>query len=173
MDNATQPDVSRSNALARDFLANADQRARKTQLYRHLLPVRPAKVFAQLCPTRECDWIDGWTCTLLYTQSGYAEDKCIFSTDASNGLGPGLWIFTQYVPDRRVALVRLINDHLVKHMSIELEDNGDGTTTSVWTLTFTALTAIGDGIVNGLPDQDAGFQRVLQGLDAFLGGGGN
>ena len=30
-------------------------------------------LFALICPTREYDWIPGWSCDLLHSDSGYAE----------------------------------------------------------------------------------------------------
>jgi hypothetical protein len=31
------------------------------------------QVFPLLCPVRECDWLEGWNCTLLHSGSGLAE----------------------------------------------------------------------------------------------------
>jgi hypothetical protein len=168
MQAATQPATIRSSQLATAFLARPDKRARRTQVYRSNLNYAPAQIFRQLCPTRECDWIPGWTCELLYTESGYAEDKCVFRTKAEGGLGPSVWVFTQYEPDTRVGVVRLIGEHLVQHLSIELDDDGDGSTACVWTVTFTALTAFGDGLVTAMPEQDDNFFQILKGLAGFL-----
>ena len=41
-----------------------------------------SKVFPLLCPVREADWIDGWNPVLVLTQSGFAEQDCVFITDA-------------------------------------------------------------------------------------------
>jgi len=39
-------------------------------------------VFPLLCPVKEDDWIDGWAdvCTIVYTDSGIAEEACVFET---------------------------------------------------------------------------------------------
>lgn len=33
----------------------------------------PEAIFPLLCPVREYDWIPGWDCRLVYTESGLAE----------------------------------------------------------------------------------------------------
>lgn len=54
-------------------------------------------VFPLLCPVKEVDWIDGWedVCTLVYTDSGIAEEACIFETDIPLE-GKALWICSDY-----------------------------------------------------------------------------
>ncbi len=57
-----------------------------------------AKVFPLLCPVREADWVPGWQYQLIYSESGVAEDGCVFSTP--NDAGPEtLWMVTQYDPE--------------------------------------------------------------------------
>ena len=46
----------------------------------------PEKVFPLLCPVREADWVPGWQYRLIYSESGVAEDGCVFSTP--NDAGP-------------------------------------------------------------------------------------
>ena len=61
-------------------------RNRKTKLLRAydefdgIVNTAPNKAFPLLCPTLEADWVPGWEAELIYTQSGYAEDKCVFKT---------------------------------------------------------------------------------------------
>ena len=42
------------------------------------------EIFPLLCPVREYDWIPGWGCDVQFTESGVAEDLCVFSTDTSD-----------------------------------------------------------------------------------------
>lgn len=58
----------------------------------------PAKVFPLLCPVREADWVPGWKHQLVYSESGFAEDGCVFFTP--NGAGPEtVWMVTRYEPE--------------------------------------------------------------------------
>jgi len=57
----------------------------------------PEKVFPLLCPVREADWVPGWQYRLIYSESGLAEDGCVFSTP--NDAGPEtVWMVTHYDP---------------------------------------------------------------------------
>jgi hypothetical protein len=57
----------------------------------------PEKVFPLLCPVREADWVPGWHYRLIYSESGEAEDGCVFSTP--NDAGPEtVWMVTHYDP---------------------------------------------------------------------------
>lgn len=54
-------------------------------------------VFPLLCPVKEQDWIDGWSdiCTIVYTDSGIAEEACVFETDIPSE-GHAVWICSKY-----------------------------------------------------------------------------
>jgi hypothetical protein len=57
----------------------------------------PEKVFPLLCPVRETEWVPGWKYRLIYSESGVAEDGCVFSTP--NDSGPEtIWMTTHYDP---------------------------------------------------------------------------
>jgi hypothetical protein len=141
---------------------------RKTQRAERTFQASPEKVFHQLCPTRELDWIEGWECDLLYTSTGYMEPDCIFSTPDSNVLGPGLWITTRYEPNRKLELVRTLGDMAVLHFRISVVDNRDGTCTGIWKLTFTAINERGNAFLDALPQESAELERAIDGLEHFL-----
>lgn len=54
-------------------------------------------VFPLLCPVVEDEWIEGWgdVCTIVYTDSGIAEEACVFETDIPLE-GRSLWICSKY-----------------------------------------------------------------------------
>ena len=163
--------TEKSTRKATEFLKSGNTLKRKTQTYAKTFSFPPEKVFAQFCPARELDWIEGWDCDLVYTSTGYVEDDCIFTTPHTNSLGPGLWIFTRYEPNRRLELVRIIQDAVVVHFRINLIDNGNGTSTGRWHLTFTALNASGNAMVASMPDANPELERAIDGLAYFLENG--
>ena len=160
--------TERSEKRAKEFLKRGSNLKRKKQKYEKTFPFPPAKVFFQFCPTREFDWIEDWDCDLVYTSTGYVEEDCIFTTPETNVLGPGLWIFTQYEPNEKLEIVRIIGDSVVIHFRINLIDNQDGTTTGTWNLTFTALNESGNAIVESIPDNSPELERAIEGLEYFL-----
>jgi hypothetical protein len=114
------------------------------------------------------DWIDGWTADLVYTETGYIEPDCIFTTPPDNIIGSGLWIIIRLEPDELLELVRIIDNDLVVHFRIELKDNGNGTCTGIWTLKFTALNEQGNMTLEAMPGKDTIFEKVVSGLGHFL-----
>jgi hypothetical protein len=55
----------------------------------------PERVFPLLCPVREAEWVAGWQYRLIYSESGVAEDGCVFTTP--NEASPEtVWMVTHY-----------------------------------------------------------------------------
>jgi hypothetical protein len=160
--------TERSKNKALKFQKKGINVKRKTQRIEKTFNFPAEKVFFQFCPSRELDWIEGWDCDLVYTSTGYVEDDCIFTTPETNSLGPGLWIFTRYEPNKKIELVRIIEESVVIHFRINIVDNNDGTSTGVWNLTFTALNESGNAIVESMPDNNPEIERAIDGLEYFL-----
>lgn len=71
---------------------------RVTRTYTQRLVAAPSKVFPLLCPVREADWIDGWKPVLVLSESGRAEQDCVFVTDAK--VHDSIWYITRHDPSR-------------------------------------------------------------------------
>ena len=163
--------TQRSEEKAAEHLRAGNKLKRKIQVCAQKFKVPREKVFHQLCPTRELDWINGWECDLVYTTTGYVEPDCIFRTSQDNALGEGLWLFTEYLPNEKVGIVRILGDYLAMHIRISLTDDGDGASTGTWHITYTALNNEGNQIIEAMPDESAEIQKAIQGLDFFLNTG--
>ena len=86
----------------------------------------PAQVFPLLCPVREYDWIDGWDCTMIYTESGIAEKDCLFQT-VLDGHEPVIWIVSRYEPNNfLIEFINICPNLYVEKLKISLEDYGEG-----------------------------------------------
>ncbi len=81
---------------------------RIAQEYAHMVPAAAAKVFPLLCPVREYDWIDGWTCNLIYSGTGVAENNCVFTTDFPRGVEE-TWVVSHYDPEHYVIQFVIVN----------------------------------------------------------------
>lgn len=53
---------------------------RKTLSHSQQLNGTKEQIFPLLCPIREYDWIENWSCDLIYSDSGFAECDCVFRT---------------------------------------------------------------------------------------------
>jgi len=161
-------DTVKSEARVKELRQSQGKYKRRKQRLVQTLDAPAAVVFPQFCPSRELDWIDGWQCDLIYTSTGYVEADCVFTTPATNVLGPGVWAFVNIDPNQDVELVRTLGNDLLIHFRINLEDHGNGTSTGTWDLTLTALTEEGNVMLDGMPEKDVRLTEAVAGLDHFL-----
>lgn len=96
------------------------------------------RVFPLLCPVRESEWIDGWSCRLLHSHSGFAEKGAIFTTDFRKE-GISIWTVSRYEPDRAIEFVVVFPGSHVLTIDIGLEPVGPAATRLLWTCAFTSL----------------------------------
>lgn len=132
-------DTSKSERIVNAFNSNADKMKRKILNYSCRFNSSKEKLFSILCPAREADWIPGWTADIIYSESGYAEDMCVFTTDKTNPVGPGVWTFTGYKKNEYVQFVKY-NKNTVLYCIITIIDNKDGTVSAEWNTSITAVT---------------------------------
>jgi hypothetical protein len=80
------------------------------------------EVFPLLCPVMERDWIDGWECNMIYSESGFIENDCVFTT-SQHGNQETVWHVTQYDKENHIIeFLRVTpNENTVK-IKIHLED---------------------------------------------------
>jgi hypothetical protein len=97
------------------------------------------EVFPLLCPVREKDWIDGWEYEMIYSESGFAEKDCVFSTPYRDNIKT-IWQITQYDPiNYMIEFVRFTpNENIVK-ININLESDGANRTKSNISYQYTVL----------------------------------
>ncbi len=143
------------------------QRASKqTEL---IIDADPQQVFPLLCPVREYDWIESWQCRVLYSESGVAEDNCIFETDFAHNGGRETWVVTQYEKDLGIAFVRFTADEKIIKLDIRLNATGQGGTRLLWRKTYTGLSPAGNQVVAAMAgefEQEA--DRIARMLNHFL-----
>jgi len=160
-------DTKRSDNIVQAYLQQKSKLQRRVQSFSATWQTTTDKLFALLCPAREADWIPGWNCKIIYSSTGYAEDKYVFTTDSSNPLGSGAWAFTRYDHNKLVEFVR-IDQNILTHASITLTDNNNGTITGTWKLIDTALTQKGNKKLKKEPDPDESARAVFHMIDNYL-----
>jgi len=124
----------------------------------------PDKVFPLLCPNREYEWIETWQCDLIYSDSGFGELDCIFRT-AFPGDGEEIWITDRMELNKIIQFIRVSNHRAIRY-SINLFDNGDGTTTARWEQVVTALNKEGIQYVESCSIPE--FEKRIKGLERML-----
>ena len=163
--------TQRSQQVSKRFEDRQPAAARKVFRYSHVVSGSPEDVFPLLCPVREADWLPGWDADLIYSESGAAEDGCVFETGPEQGTGAGLWTFTHYESPRRVAMIRFSPPVLVR-IDIRLEDVGEGRTRVHWEYTLTGLAAEGNRKIQELVGSMEGrMKKTNIALDHYLRSG--
>ncbi len=139
----------RSDQIVKNFHNQKIKYKRKKSEFSGTIEATPQEIFPLLCPTREADWIPGWNVELVYTDSGYAEDKCIFRTSEFNISGEGIWTFTGYEKDKYIEFVKFQSD-MMTHVKISLIQDSKNKTTIIWNTISTALTEKGNHMIESM-----------------------
>jgi hypothetical protein len=155
--------TERSDNITNEFMNRNAPFKRRVLVFGRDFSAPPDIVFKQFCPSREADWINGWTVDLVYSETGYAEPLCVFRTPASNLFGSGIWMMTNVQPNRVVEAVMLHEtDDFIEHMKLDLVDLGTGKTKVTWTITLTALSEKGNTVIEMVPDETPSFVEELE-----------
>lgn len=139
-------DKTKSESIVQNFFQKEERYLRKVNTLSEKLKATPEQIFPLLCPTREADWIPGWHPDLIYTNSGYAEENCVFRTEKNHLMSGGTWIFTDYKPNEYIKFVK-VESNIIRHCKIDLVQNSDGTTKVTFKTISTALTLKGNKII--------------------------
>jgi hypothetical protein len=162
-------DTSRSERLVQNFLQREYKYKREIQEFTGIFETTPDKIFPLLCPARETDWVPGWDVDLIYTNSGYAEDKCVFHTKKSSSASEGLWTFTGFKLNEYIEFVKFQQDILV-HCKVSLSQNNDGTTTATWKTILTSLSEKGNKEIEKMVDNKQ-HTTIFDVMDYYLKNG--
>lgn len=66
--------------------------------YRQAINAPAEEVFPLICPVREAEWLDGWDYRMVYSESGIAEEGCVFTSHHPGEESDTIWIITQHDP---------------------------------------------------------------------------
>jgi hypothetical protein len=124
-------------------------------------------VFPLLCPKREEDWIPGWQCETIWSQSGYNETGAIFRTTKPYDTEL-YWHTLQY--DKAAKVVDFLITAPYKFMlryRIQLTTESKGSLNLHFTQTFTAISKEGNQLLAQYKTED--FAGRLQALGELIG----
>ena len=129
------------------------------------LVAKPEAVFPLLCPVREYEWIETWSCEVVYTRSGVAELDCVFRTSFAADGPDDTWVVSRYEPPSRIEFVRVNGLRSMRYV-IELSPHGESGTRATWSQVLTGLNADGDRLLEAQSDQ--AFSERLSGIERML-----
>lgn len=133
-----------------------------------ILSSPPGEVFPLLCPVKEYDWIPAWQCRLIYSESGYAELGCVFSTDFKDHSGPEIWVVCTYEKNRLIGFVKT-GAHCTTRYDVSLKQTLTGSTIR-WAQEITSVDDQGDLIIDKMTEKvyDEKMKQINKLLDYYL-----
>jgi hypothetical protein len=126
----------------------------------------PEKVFPLLCPVREADWVPGWQYRLIYSESGVAEDGCVFSTPNDSGTET-FWMVTHY--DRAaftIAFAWIEPGMIAAQIRIALGPAPGGKTSARIHYLYTGLSPAGNAVLDRYTAE--WFRRKMQSWESAI-----
>jgi len=124
------------------------------------------EVFPLLCPKREEEWIPGWECETIWSNSGYNEESAIFRTIKAYGTEL-YWHTLKYDMNRRVVDFLITAPHLYTlRFKIEISANGDSPLTITFKQVFTPISGEGNTFLTRYRSED--FEERLKSLEEFM-----
>lgn len=103
----------------------------------------PAAVFPLLCPVREKDWIENWSCEMIYSQSGLAELDCAFKTNFPDE-GEAYWVMNRRVPPAEAEYIKFLPGLMILKLSFVLRPEGEAGCVIEAAYAFTGLSDRGN-----------------------------
>ena len=138
---------------------------RVTYSYVHRIQAAPDAVFPLLCPVREHDYLTDWRADILFSESGVAEEGCVFATPNPDG-PPTIWTIT--VHDAKAGRIRFVTftpESRVSRLDVTLEPDGDATTVT-FTYTHTAIGPSGEAFLAEFTEER--FREKMAAFEASL-----
>ena len=128
--------------------------------YTQRIEAPPERVFPLLCPVREAEWLDGWSYELVHSESGVAEDGCVFRTGADNG-PETVWMVTRHsLEEGVVEFVRVTTGLLATRLRIDLEPAPGGATSVQIRYTHTPTSEAGAAFIEA-QHSPGEFERAM------------
>ncbi len=130
----------------------------------------PGVVFPLLCPVREREWLDGWKADVVYSDSGIAENNCIFITE-NQLFGEAIYAVSRHEPNQgRIEFVIFFPGKCVQKLDIELKAKAGGGTSLTWSRLYTGLSADGNALIEQITE--SAFQKqagvIAQSLERYF-----
>ncbi len=126
----------------------------------------PDKVFPLLCPVREVDWVPGWQYRLIYSESGLAEDGCVFATPSDAGQET-IWMVTHYDPKVYTIAYAWVEPGMVAtQVRISLGPAPGGKTSARICYLYTGLSGAGNAVLERYTPE--WFRKKMQSWEAAI-----
>jgi hypothetical protein len=121
--------------------------------------------FALCCPVRECDWVDGWDPTVVWTDSGLVEERCTWLMPDG-----AVWTTIEHDPaEGRLRLLKVVPSETVCDIQIEVRSTGEASCELDLVYTHTAIGEAGRDLCAALSEE--AFAEFAQGWQEAMARG--
>lgn len=139
---------------------------RVTRTYTQKMVARAEKVFPLLCPIKEIDWVEGWPLKSVLSESGFAEENCIFYTENENK-DDSIWMITRHLPESFfVEMVKITLSETACKLRIQLKQTGENSCDSTISYTHIALSDDGEKFVKNFTDEN--YEKMMKGWESQI-----
>ena len=126
---------------------------RKTRTYRQTINATPEKVFPLLCPVHEAEWLDGWQYNMIHSESGLAEEGCLFST-SHEGEEDTVWIITKHDSQtHEVEFARFTHKSRICVLKIAVESKNEMSSHVDISYMYTGITPAGNDFIDNFTEE--------------------
>ena len=128
---------------------------RVTKSYQQTINAPPSAVFPLLCPVREADWLYGWDCEVVYSESGFAEEGGVFISNSSNeGEAGTIWLITKRDEEQKeIEFARITPNSRAARLVISVEETEEIKSLVNISYTFTALNEKGNRFIEDFTEE--------------------
>jgi len=131
-----------------------------TRSYEQTINADPATVFDLICPVKEAEWLDGWDYTLLHSESGLAEEGCVFLS-RQKGEKDTIWMITKRdVGNREIEFVRATPESRIARLTIAVGEKATKVSTVKITYVITALCEDGNTFLEAFTQEN--FEAAMK-----------
>ena len=131
-----------------------------TRSYEQTINADPAKVFDLLCPVKEAEWLDGWDYALLHSESGLAEEGCVFLS-RQEGEKDTIWMITKRdVQKRKIEFVRATPESRIARLTITVAEKAASVSKVKITYVITALCEEGNRFLDAFTPEN--FEAAMK-----------
>ena len=120
--------------------------------YCQTISAPPDVVFPLLCPVREAEWLDGWEYEMIHSESGLAEEGCVFSTPG-DGEADTTWVISRHDKEKQlVEFVRFTPNSRTCVLKVAVTPKGKDKSNVEISYTYTGLTADGNAWIDNFTE---------------------
>ncbi|UCH23228.1 MAG: hypothetical protein JSU83_08500 [Deltaproteobacteria bacterium] len=125
---------------------------RVTRSYQQMINAPASVVFPLICPVREAEWLDGWDYRLVYSESGFAEEGCVFTSSQTEEKDT-IWLITKRDEDNKeIEFARITPESRVAKLNISVEEIENENSRVHITYTYTALNESGNKFIEAFTE---------------------